>query len=406
MKSIVQSPSASLDVVTPLDRAIGAMLGLACADSLLDRHVHFGDEQLSGLSLLPSAVGWGEVTLANIALASALLASDTLQMQDLLLRYQRQDGRHLYPPCGLQSQWLPEVRMVTCSDSLLRVPLSLQLLPIVLFHQQESDLRQACISSRLLLDGMVSEPYQAQLQQLGQMLSALLAGDPIGSAIQGCDSMRGGYPEALISGLADFPVILTALQQQPNFHAGLCWVVRHSSQTHAACGLYGMLAGAMYGEKFLPQVWLNLLAGGEELRNLAWMLYMGLTGEELSQAVLNLGLISEHHRALRPLNRVVVRTPSDYQPGLPLQSALAIDVSLPCLGARYAQALSWLEANPNLHGQRASVEAALLTDPTMQFVRLYARYASWLKWPIPERLQLAGDFEEDVLIAKSVDELQ
>ena len=66
--------------------------------------------------------------------------------------------------------------MVTCSDSLLRVPLSLQLLPIVLFHQQESDLRQACISSRLLLDGMVSEPYQAQLQQLGQMLSALLAG--------------------------------------------------------------------------------------------------------------------------------------------------------------------------------------------------------------------------------------
>ena len=59
MKSIVQSPSASLDVVTPLDRAIGAMLGLACADSLLDRHVHFGDEQLSGLSLLPSAVGWG-----------------------------------------------------------------------------------------------------------------------------------------------------------------------------------------------------------------------------------------------------------------------------------------------------------------------------------------------------------
>lgn len=128
--------------------------------------------------------------------------------------------------------------------------------------------------------------------------------------------------------------------------------------------------------------------------------------EELSQAVLNLGLISEHHRALRPLNRVVVRTPSDYQPGLPLQSALAMDVSLPCLGARYAQALSWLEANPNLHGQRASVEAALLTDPTMQFVHLYARYASWLKWPIPERLQLAGDFEEDVLIAKSVDELQ
>ena len=100
MKSIVQSPSASLDVVTPLDRAIGAMLGLACADSLLDRHVHFGDEQLSGLSLLPSAVGWGEVTLANIALASALLASDTLQMQDLLLRYQRQDGRHLYPQIG------------------------------------------------------------------------------------------------------------------------------------------------------------------------------------------------------------------------------------------------------------------------------------------------------------------
>ena len=42
----------------------------------------------------------------------------------------------------------------------------------------------------------------------------------------------------------------------------------------------------------------------------------------------------------------------------------------------------------------------------MQFVHLYARYASWLKWPIPERLQLAGEFEEDVLIAKSVDELQ
>ena len=161
--------------------------------------------------------------------------------------------------------------------------------------------------------------------------------------------MRGGYPEALISGLADFPVILTALQQQPNFHAGLCWVVRHSSQTHAACGLYGMLAGPCMGRSF-TQVWLNLLAGGEELRNLAWMLYMGLTGEELSQAVLNLGLISEHHRALRPLNRVVVRTPSDYQPGLPLQSALAIDVSLPCLGARYAQALSWLEATQTSMG--------------------------------------------------------
>ena len=406
MKSIVQSPRASLDVVTPLDRAIGAMLGLACADGLLDRYVHFGDEKLSGQSLSPSSVGWGEVTLANIALASALLASDTLQMQDLLLRYQRQDGRHLYPPCGLQSQWFPEARMVTCSDSLLRVPLTLQLLPIVLFHQDERDKRCECIQLRLLLDGVVSEPYQVQLQRLGDLLSALLAGEPIGSAIQGCDSMHGGYPEALISGLADFPVILTALQQQPNFHAGLQWVVQHSSQAHAASSLYGMLAGAMFGEKFLPQVWLNLLAGGEELRNLAWMLYMGLTGEELSQAVLNLGLFGEHHRALRHLNRVVVRTPTDYQPGLPLQSALDIDLSLPCLGARYAQALSWLEANPHHLGQRPSVESALLTDPTMQFVHLYARYANWLKWPIPDRLQQLGEFEEDVLIATSVDELQ
>lgn len=406
MKLTVQYHSAPLDVVTPLDRAIGAMLGLACADGLLDRHVHFGDEQLSGLSLSPSSVGWGEVTLANIALASALLASDTLQMQDLLLRYQRQDGRHLYPPCGLQSQWQPEARMVTCSDSLLRVPLTLQLLPIVLFHQQESDRRQECIASRLLLDGMVSEPYQAHLQQVGNLLAALLAGESIASAILGCDLIQGGYPEALVSGLADFTVILTALQQQPNFHAGLQWVVRHSAQTHAASSLYGMLAGAMFGEKFLPQIWLNLLAGGEELRNLAWMLYMGLTGEELSQAVLNLGLISEHHRALRPRNRVVVRTPADYQPGLPLQSALDIDLSLPCLGAQYTQALSWLEANPHLHGQRVSVESALLTDPTLQFVHLYARYASWLKWPIPDRLQLAEKLEVEVLTAKSIDVLQ
>ena len=74
------------------------------------------------------------------------------------------------------------------------------------------------------------------------------------------------------------------------------------------------------------------------------------------------------------------------------------------MGAQYTQALSWLEANPHLHGQRISVESALLTDPTLQFVHLYARYASWLKWPIPERLQLAGEFEEDVLIAKSVDD--
>ena len=406
MKSIVQCHNPSLDVVTPLDRAIGAMLGLACADSLLDRQIRFSDESLDGQSLPLGPVGWGEVTLANIALASALLASDTLQMQDLLLRYQRQDGRHLYPPCGLQSQWLPEARMVTCSDSLLRVPLAQQLLPIVLFHQDDRYKRCECIQLRLLLDGVVSEPYQVQLQRLGDLLSALLAGEPIGSAIQGCDSMRGGYPEALISGLADFPVILTALQQQPNFHAGLQWVVQHSSQAHAASSLYGMLAGAMYGEKFLPQVWLNLLAGGEELRNLAWMLYMGLTGEELSQAVLNLGLIGEHHRALRPLNRVVTRTPADYQPGLPLQSALDIDLSLPCLGARYAQALSWLEANPHHLGQRPSVESALLTDPTMQFVHLYARYANWLQWSIPDRLQQLGEFEEDVLIATSVDELQ
>ena len=133
---------------------------------------------------------------------------------------------------------------------------------------------------------------------------------------------------------------------------------------------------------------------------------MGLTGEELSQAVLNLGLISEHHRALRPRNRVVVRTPADYQPGLPLQSALDIDLSLPCLGAQYTQALSWLEANPHLHGQRISVESALLTDPTLQFVHLYARYASWLKWPIPERLQLAEKLEEEVLTAKLIDVLQ
>lgn len=406
MKSIVQSPRASLDVVTPLDRAIGAMLGLACADSLLDRQIRFSDENIDGQSLPLGPVGWGEVTLANIALASAVLAADTLQMQDLLLRYQRQDGRHLYPPCGLQSQWLPEARRVTCSDSLLRVPLTLQLLPIVLFHLQERDKLRECIESRLLLDGVVSELYQVQLRQLGEVLAVLLAGAPIGSAIQGCDSMRGGYPEALISGLADFPVILTALQQQPNFHAGLQWVVRHSSQAHAASSLYGMLAGAMFGEKFLPQIWLNLLPGGEELRNLAWMLYMGLTGEELSQAVLNLGLIGEHHRALRPLNRVVVRTPADYQPGLPLQSALDIDLSLPCLGGRYAQALIWLETNPHHLGQSPSVESALLTDPTMQFVRLYVRYACWLKWPIPDRLQQLGEFGEDVLLAKSVEELQ
>jgi len=52
------------------------------------------------------------------------------------------------------------------------------------------------------------------------------------------------------------------------------------------------------------------------------------------------------------------------------------------------------------------VESALLTDPALEFVRLYARYANWLQWPIPERLLQAEKFEEDVLIAKSVDELQ
>ena len=61
VKSIVQCHNPSLDVVTPLDRAIGAMLGLACADSLLDRQIRFSDESLDGQSLPLGPVGWGEV---------------------------------------------------------------------------------------------------------------------------------------------------------------------------------------------------------------------------------------------------------------------------------------------------------------------------------------------------------
>lgn len=375
MKLMVKRHEIVLDVVTPLDRAIGGMLGLACADCLIG-------PSNSSLSHLDSLIGWGDVTLANIALASALLAADSLQMHDLLLRYQRQDGRHLYGPCALQRQWRSEDRTVSNSDSLFRVPISLQLLPIVLFYQQDLYERQKCIQSRLLLGGMVSEDYHAQLRLLGDLLANLLSGMPIKLAASGWDENFQYSADTIDAGLSDMPVILAALQQ-PDFNIGLKWVISHSVQSHAASAIYGVLAGVVYGEKQLPKNRLYQLDGGEELRNLAWMLYVGLPAPRLCQAILSLGLVDEHHRALHSHNLIFIRTPTGYQPGKSLHSAFGINMSCPYLSKQYRDAQSWL-MNKKVYGKKTDVESAMLKDTSVQFIAIYHRYAQWLHWTSPQ----------------------
>ncbi len=380
-----------LDVVSSVDRAIGAFLGLACADALSlllsteDATIDWRSEP-SRLGSAAYPLRWGRVTAANLALTSAVLACQPMQLNDVLTRYQRGYARCLLAEYPWGHESFSSERMSSNEFGGELEPLSSQLLPFALFYRDQPEALDTNLRLCLLLEGVISEEYVFVATQLAEVLRLLLLGTSLADLVVSPQWQSLQQPlafmEANKTGLIDLPLILSALLKQPNFHDGLCMVAGKALNPRAAMRLYGTLAGAFYGEKFLPLRWTHLLVAGEELRNLAWLLHVGMPAPLVMRAIEALMLHSRSSLSL--LNRLVTALPENYQPGLPLNSALGMHLSLPHISHQLRKSLRAVSQCTKRGGgapQICDLAQSALSEQFEQLQRVFSSYYQWLDWP-------------------------
>ncbi len=270
-----------------LDRAVGCLLGLAAADAVAAGSID----------------SWTGRTSAALCLAETLLASGTVDLEDLMLRLQgcieqgenTSDGTCL----GVDETTLAAVRLFADptldgiaaddADQAFQPPVSddgslVRIAPLAIFGARDPDLAEALAARQSRATHPGTEAVDAC-----RLLVAIL-----GDALRGADKdaatrqrVMALCPQILFisagewraktrdqlrldgSAVGTFDAALWCVWQTDNFEAAVTLAAEFGGSAGGTGAVVGQIAGALYGASAVPAKWLDRLADRDRIELMA-----------------------------------------------------------------------------------------------------------------------------------------
>jgi ADP-ribosyl-[dinitrogen reductase] hydrolase len=296
--------------ITPMDRAQGALLGLACGDAVgttvefkLPGTFHPLSDMVGGGPFRLEAGQWTDDTIMALCLAESLLACEGFDARDQMERYLRWFRTGYMSPTGrcfdIGNTVLQALLDFERSGDPYSGPTApewagngsiMRLAPVVLFFYQDRPAldRFAAESSRTTHGG--EEPV-AGCRILAGILAGALSGLEKEALLLGVpdaewmssplrDVARGGYREKTRDRIRATGYVVSSLEAAlwsfwttSSFEEAILTAANLGDDADTTAAVCGQVAGAFYGMKEIPEGWLERLWEREKISDLARRLW-------------------------------------------------------------------------------------------------------------------------------------